>query len=155
MIFVTVGTQLPFDRLIRAIDEIAPSLNERIVAQVNHSSYVPLHLECRDYLCADEFNALFDEARLILSHAGTGTILSALMREKPIIIMPRLFCMGEHRNDHQLATAMKMNELHYVNVAYDKKQLHDFIRNGVQPLRTIGEKASEELVHSLTDFMRD
>ena len=32
MIFVTVGTQLPFDRMVRAIDEKV--LNERIIPQI-------------------------------------------------------------------------------------------------------------------------
>ena len=30
MIFVTIGTQLPFDRLIKAIDELAPQIDEEI-----------------------------------------------------------------------------------------------------------------------------
>ena len=33
MIFVTVGMQLPFDRLLQAVDEIAPRLGKRVVAQ--------------------------------------------------------------------------------------------------------------------------
>lgn len=155
MIFVTVGTQLPFDRLIRAIDEIVPDLaNEEVIAQTNNGNYKPLHIKVCDYICTGDFDKLMDRARLIISHAGTGTIISALMKKKPIIIMPRLAFLGEHRNEHQLATAMKMNELNYVHVAYDKKQLRDLLLNGdIQNLQCIGDYASEELIRSVFDFI--
>ena len=55
---------------------------------------------------------------MIYAHAGMGTILSALKQDKPIIIVPRLASLKEHRNDHQIATAMRMDELGYVYVAY-------------------------------------
>ena len=47
MIFVITGTQLPFDRLIRMLDELAPQLNEEIVAQVNGSGYLPHHIHMK------------------------------------------------------------------------------------------------------------
>lgn len=157
MIFVTVGTQLPFDRLIRAMDELAPLLGgERIFAQTKGGHYKPRNIEVMDYLCATEFMELATKARLIVSHAGTGTIISALVNKKPIVIMPRLAFRGEHRNEHQLATAMKMDELQYVHVAYDNKQLRDFILNDdMECLKELGETASDELVRSLTDFILD
>jgi UDP-N-acetylglucosamine transferase subunit ALG13 len=52
-----------------------------------------------------------------------GTIISALTQAKPLLILPRLASMGEHRNDHQIATAKKMQDLGYVQVAFDEKEL--------------------------------
>ena len=155
MIFVTVGTQLPFDRLICAVDEIAADLHgEEIIAQTNGGVYIPVHINTFNYVCATDFDALLTKARLVISHAGIGTIISALMKKKPIIIMPRLAFLGEHRNEHQLATAMKVNELNYVHVAYDKKQLRDLLLNGdIQNLQCIGDYASEELIRSVFDFI--
>ena len=88
MIFVTIGTQLPFDRLIKIIDELAPQLNEEVVAQVYQCGFTPQNIKTVDFLAPDEFNTLFDKARLIISHAGMGTILSALQKDKPIIVFP-------------------------------------------------------------------
>lgn len=154
MIFVTVGTQLPFDRLVRAVDEIAPSMDEEIIVQTNNGTYRPRNTSCRDYLCAEEFDEIFRRARLIVSHAGMGTIISALMYKKPIVIMPRFAFLGEHRNEHQFVTAMKMNELKYVHVAYDNKQLRDMILNkDIRSLRDLSNTASESLIRSLTDFI--
>lgn len=157
MIFVTVGTQLPFDRLICAIDEIAPYLDiERIIAQTNGGRYVAKNIECKRYFSAVEFNVLINQSRLILSHAGIGSIISAMTHEKPIIIMPRRASLGEHRNEHQLATARKMDELNFVNVVYNEQQLQDFILNkNIQSLHVLGGHASNRLIQSIADFIAD
>mgnify|MGYP006883531986 CR=1 FL=1 len=34
MIFCTIGTQAPFDRFVKIIDEVAAHLDEEIIAQV-------------------------------------------------------------------------------------------------------------------------
>lgn len=41
MIFVAVGTQLPFDRLIRTVDRWAQSSGEPGVAQIADGTYQP------------------------------------------------------------------------------------------------------------------
>ncbi len=154
MIFVVTGTQLPFDRLIRMLDEIAPQLDEDIVAQVNGSGYLPRHINTIDLLPPDEFDRLFSSARLIVAHAGIGTIITAMQQQKPIIIFPRIAALGEHRNEHQLATAEKMKEAGWVYVANTKEELSELLQTpDLHPLCTIGSSASESLVESITDFI--
>lgn len=155
MIFVTIGTQAPFDRFIRSVDLIASKTNEKVVAQTYKGIYIPQHIEYVDFLPPNEFNRLFNEARLIVAHAGMGTIISALAKKKPIIIMPRLASLGEHRNDHQMATAMKMNELGYVYVAYDNRQLETLILDqNLKPLYELEENQSERLADSIKCFLK-
>lgn len=108
MIFVTIGTQAPFDRFIKMVDEIAANLNEEVIAQTFKSQYKAKKIKTVDFLAPDEFNKLFKEARMIVAHAGMGTIISAMQHQKPIIIFPRIAALGEHRNEHQMATAKKM-----------------------------------------------
>ena len=154
MIFVTIGTQLPFDRLIRIIDKLAPQLNEEIIAQVYKCGFTPQNIKTVDFLAPDEFNTLFDNARLIISHAGMGTILSALQKGKPIIVFPRIAAMGEHRNEHQLATARKFKEMGSVNVAMNEEELTTMILNGKQTtLQHIGNSASPSLIRSIEEFI--
>lgn len=154
MIFVVTGTQLPFDRLIRMLDEIAPQLDEEIVAQVNGSGYLPRHINTIDMLPPDEFDRLFSSARLIVAHAGIGTIITAMQQQKPVIIFPRIAALGEHRNEHQLATAEKMKEAGWVYVANTKEELSELLQTpDLHPLCTIGGSASESLVESITDFI--
>ncbi|RYF19994.1 MAG: glycosyl transferase family 28 [Flavobacteriales bacterium] len=155
MIFITIGTQEPFDRLIKAMDEVANLFPEKkFYAQVSDTSYKALHLKTQSFLAPAQFNRLFNEAELIISHAGMGTIISALTQKKPILVVPRLVKFGEHRNEHQLATAKKMEELGYVRVAYDidalKNEVINLLRQTeVKPLRTLGNFASPELLNSL------
>ena len=154
MIFVTIGTQLPFDRLIKIIDELAPQLNEEIIAQVYQCGFSPKNIKTVDFLAPDEFNTLFDKARLIISHAGMGTILSALQKDKPIIVFPRIAALGEHRNEHQLATAHKFKEMGAVNVAMNEEELSSMLLNGeLATLQHIGNSASASLIQSIKNFI--
>lgn len=154
MIFVTIGTQAPFDRFIKIIDEMAPLLNEEIIAQVYKLGYKPKYIKTIDFLAPDEFNELFKKARLIVSHAGMGTIISALQLQKPIIIFPRIAALGEHRNEHQLATAQKFRELGSVYVAMNEEELKNLLlRKDLKLLQEIGERASENLIKSIEDFI--
>lgn len=154
MIFVTIGTQAPFDRFIKIIDEVAPQINEEIIAQVYKCGFTPKNIKTVDFLAPDEFNKLFDKADLIISHAGMGTILSALQQHKPIIIFPRIAALGEHRNEHQLATAEKFKELGSVYVAMNEQELKELmLRKDLVPLHEIGAEASESLILSLEEFI--
>lgn len=156
MIFATTGTQLPFDRFIRMLDDLAPLIDEEIIAQTGASSFHPQHIKTVGLLPPDEFDQLFSQARLIVAHAGMGTILSALQAQKPLIIFPRIAALGEHRNEHQLATAAKMREQGMVYVATDQAELKSLLLTpDLHPLHTISETASESLVQSITDFIEN
>lgn len=128
MIFLTTGTQLPFDRLVRAVDawlDGAASPPE-ICAQVlppPRDAYVPRHFETVARFSPAEYAAAFERADLIVSHAGMGTVLTALTEGKRICIMPRQMRYGEHRNDHQLSTAERLGAHPGLFTAYDEHDL--------------------------------
>ena len=154
MIFATIGTQAPFDRFVKMLDELCEGLDEEVIVQTIKSEYTPKNVKCVDFLPPDVFAEYFSRARMVIAHAGMGTILSALKQDKPIIVVPRLASLKEHRNDHQMATAMRMDELGYVYVAYDKKQLRDLLmQKDLKPLKHIGNQASDSLEKSLIEFI--
>ena len=125
MIFLTVGTQFPFDRLVRAVDEsLARSeLEEGVFAQVGRKGYRPRHMEWVETLEREVFAERVAGARALIGHAGIGTILIALEAGKPLLVMPRLQRYGEIVNDHQVATARKFAELGHVLLAYDESEI--------------------------------
>lgn len=150
MIFVTIGTQIAFDRLIRIVDELAGMTNETFVVQALNGDYIPKNFEVLNFIAPDEFNRFVEDARLIISHAGIGSILSAFDYAKPVIIFPRLASLKEHRNDHQMATAMAINEKGYAYVAYDKKQLKDLLSSvNLSALRGNVESKSNNILNSI------
>lgn len=150
MIFCTIGTQAPFDRFVRIVDEVAAHLDEEVIAQVYKSEYQAKNIKTISFLPPDEFNKLFSKARLIVAHAGMGTIISAMHQHKPIIIFPRIAALGEHRNEHQLATAQKMKELGYVYVANNVEELKELLtKPDLKPLHELGDFASQSLIDEL------
>ena len=125
MIFVTVGTQLPFDRLITAVDEWvgrAEPVNH-VFAQIGPTELRPRHVEWQAFIGPHECRRRMREADVIVAHAGKGTIHSALALGKPLVVMPRRAALGEHRNEHQLATARWLAESRGVSVAFDEREL--------------------------------
>ena len=131
MIVVTVGMQLGFDRLIAAMDALAPQLGMPVIAQTGKGSYRPQHMEARAKIAPAEFEALVGEARLIVAHAVIGTVLTAARCQKPILLMPRRADLGEHRNDHQRATVGKLAGRPGILVAADEHELPARIAEGL------------------------
>ncbi len=131
MILVTVGMQLGFDRLIAAMDALAPTLGQPVIAQVGKGAYRPAHMEARISIAPAEFEALVAQASLIVSHAGIGTVLTAARLEKPIVLVPRRAGLGEHRNDHQLATVRQLAGRPGIVVAEDEAALPAAIAAGL------------------------
>lgn len=156
MIFVTVGTDLPFDRMMRVIDDWARGHNRRdIFAQIGEGGWRPGFIQHAEFLQPPEFKKRFNEASLIISHAGMGTILSALFYGKPILVMPKRASLGEHRNEHQMATARRMSGSGLVSMAADETELRRML-DRLEDLpagRRIGPYAGPGLTDKLRDFI--
>lgn len=157
MIFVVVGTQEPFDRLIKFIDEWSSvSGYTDIEAQISKASYIPRNFPWFDFIPPNVFDERFKNADLIISHAGMGTIISALQYSKPIIVMPRLAKYKEHRNDHQLATATSFSQLNYVKSVYNQQELFKALndRSTLVPAPPISPFASSDLIGAISQFLQ-
>lgn len=139
MILLTLGTQLPFDRLVRALDEIAPTLNQPIFGQIGRSTYRPKSFEWAETMDPRVFDEKFRSADLVVSHAGIGTILTAQKHGKPIILFPREARYGEHRNDHQLATCNQLAGRAGIYIAHTTEELADLIKARPQAASTTAE----------------
>ncbi len=134
MILITIGTQLPFDRLIQDMDAIAPKLGRPVFAQIGPSKYTPKSFQYERSLHPLKMDEMIKKADIIVSHAGIGSILTAQRNGKPIIIYPRLARFGEHRNDHQLATCDKVKSYAGVYTADSKESLFDVLtRDSYEP----------------------
>lgn len=130
-LFVTLGTQkFPFDRLLKVLDEWVKAglyKKDEILIQVKELSYYPKHLNCVELLTLEQFNFYLNHADLIITHAGTGNIISCLKERKKFIIVPRLSKYGEHVDDNQLEIASIMQEKVNALVAKDMNELEKMI----------------------------
>ena len=150
MIFVTVGSQLGFDRMVGAVAAWARARGTgmhgtgthgtgmhggthgtgmhaaegtRMFFQTGATKVDLAGFEHMPVLSAEEIRRKFDEATLVVAHAGTGTIIECMLRGKPVIVMPRSASLHETRNDHQFATARRFQARGGVFVAWDETEL--------------------------------
>lgn len=151
LIFVTVGTQHPFPRLISGINDLAPSLGEQIIAQVCADVSTYPALDVRKSMSPVEYEAIFLRARLIVGHAGIGTVLSAKRFRKPLIVLPRSHKLGEDVNEHQFATARRINSVPGVYVIWKETELFSFMCR--DDLTAATDVASSEIA-SLVSYLR-
>ena len=104
MILVILGTQdKEFPRLLKAVDrEIKKgTIVDKVVVQAGQTRYESENMEIFDLLPAPEFDKLIDEADIIITHGGVGSILAAIKKNKKIIAAARLEEYKEHHNNHQ------------------------------------------------------
>ena len=124
MIFVTVGTQGHFDRLIRAVDKWAGLRGRKdVFAQIGPSDYRAEHIRTKPFIDPSEFRKHVEASSIVIAHAGMGSIITGLEFGRHIIVMPRRGDLGEHRNDHQVSTARHFAEQGRIVVAFNEDEL--------------------------------
>ncbi|SDN05385.1 PssE/Cps14G family polysaccharide biosynthesis glycosyltransferase [Bacillus sp. OK048] len=126
MIFVTLGSQkFQFNRLLEKIDDLIKNevIKDRVFAQIGASEYIPKNFESVDYMDADDFSGKVGISDIVITHGGTGAIISAVKKEKKVIAVPRLAKYGEHVDDHQLQLLKQFDEMGIIMACYDLDNL--------------------------------
>lgn len=154
-IFVTTGTQLPFDRLLEAVDLWASTnKNVKVIAQACESEKVFSNIELIKMLGPKDYQALCSSVDVIVGHAGMGTIITAHENEIPIVIMPRRFDLGEHRNDHQMSTVKKFKDTEGVYIAQDLGELLKILNSKqLLPCKNVICESRKQLIGSLNKLI--
>ena len=156
-IFVTVGTDQHFNRMVKIIDHwAATNPAVEIFAQIGETDWRPAHIDFTHFLTPAEFVEQIQSASLIVGHAGMGTILTALKHQRPVLVMPKRASLGEHRNEHQLATAKHLAALGKVKVSLNEAELMAALDNlnGITANSSVGPFASNSLTIKLSSFIR-
>jgi UDP-N-acetylglucosamine transferase subunit ALG13 len=109
LILVVTGTHhQPFDRLLRAADDVARELGEIVVAQVGPSALSLPHSAIHRSFVPDELERRMTEARVVVIHGGTSSFLAARALGRRPIVVPRRRAFGEHVDDHQVEFAASL-----------------------------------------------
>lgn len=126
MIFVSVGTwHLGFDRLIEALDHLADSrvIDEETIVQVGNSQYMPRNFKAIKFCTPVEFEKLVADSRVLITHAGVGAMMTGILNDRPVVVLPRKANLQEADDDHQFNTAEQFEKEGMVLVAYDTENL--------------------------------
>jgi len=123
-IFVMFGTQdKRFDRLLHAILASSVLKSHEVHVQLGYTkgNYEGIHYQ--EYYAEDELIEQIRQADAIITHAGVGSIVSALKLRKKTIVVPRLGKYKEQNNDHQVQIMERFASEGYIIPVVDEKLL--------------------------------
>ena len=131
MILVTLGTQKEnFKRLLDYIEN--SHIKEKIVVQAGYTKYESKKMKLFDFITYEEMQKLIDEASLVITHGGTGSILMPLKAGKKVIAVPRLAKYLEHVDDHQCQIVDVFSESGYILACNDGDNLYDVYQKSLK-----------------------
>src|SRR5271157_3416099 len=133
------------------MDEIAGTINEQVILQIGYTNYKPINADYFDFKnSSDEIKQLNRAARVVVSHAGVGSILTAIDEKTPVIIVPRQKKFNEHIDDHQLEIAKTISDNKNLIVAYNIEDLDELLKLNF----TFTESNNKStLVKSIKDYL--
>ena len=133
MIFVTVGThEQQFNRLLKEIDRLVETkvIKEEVFIQTGYSDYEPKHCKWSKLIPYKEMEQKVKDARIVITHGGPASFISALQVGKTPIVVPRQFEFDEHVNNHQLEFANQVEKrMGTIITINDIKELENAIKN--------------------------
>ncbi len=117
MILVLLGTQNnSFYRLLEEIDKLISEniINEEVIVQNGYTKYETQNMKLIDFVSKEELEKLLENADLIITHGGVGSIIMSIKKGKKVIAIPRLHKYSEHVNDHQKEIVELFNKKGYI-----------------------------------------
>lgn len=146
MILVMLGTQdKPFNRILKAVarEKKKGNIKDKIIAQIGCTNFKDDNIKTFDFSSKEEIESLIEKARIIITHAGVGTITECLSKDKKVIVVPRLKKYGEHTNDHQLQITKEFALKGYVLPLYDTKNLSKAL-NDIKTFKPVKYESNNE-----------
>lgn len=139
--FATVGATLPFGRLVELVNQArrAGLLPEHVILQtgVGNTVAVDEGIEVHEVLSFQDVRAILRRADIVICHAGTGSIITALQEACRVVAVPRLFERGEHYDNHQWEIASAFADRGIVSLVGADDTLDDALAKarGREPVR--------------------
>lgn len=158
MIFITLGSQkFQFNRLLKKVDELVKEekIHEKVFAQIGYSDYKPKNYEYKEFLDREEFKEMMKSSELIITHGGTGAIITGLKNDKKVIAVPRLSKYGEHVDDHQMQIVEEFGKTNIIEAVYDTEKLEESIENINNKKFEKYISNTQKIIESIEKFISD
>lgn len=153
MILVTVGTnEARFDRMLLTLEATLP--DEELLVQHGPSPIRPPGATCVDYLPYEELVYAIRRARVVVTHAGVGSIMTALANGKRPVVVPRLQRFGEAVDDHQVELGRRLHEAGLVTLVENPCDVGAALGATDGSASVIELAPDRRLVAELRDFVR-
>ena len=158
MVFVILGTQdKEFPRLLEAVDREIENGNikDEVIVQAGCTKYESKNMKIFDLLPLPEFEKTMDEADLVITHGGAGSILDAIKRGKKIIAAPRLAKYKEHHNDHQRQIISEFAKQGYILELRDFNKLGKLIEKSKNFKPKKFESNTNNMIKLIEEYIED
>ena len=158
MIFVTVGTQkFEFNRLLIKVDELIETgeIDEEVYAQTGACTYRPRHYEYKTFMPKDIMNGWMEKADTIVTHAGTGVIMTAVRMGKKVVAVPRRAEYGEHVDDHQYEIVRALGSKDIIEPVYDMDKLGEAIKKAKTTQYRMYESTRKQVTDQLDAWIQE
>ncbi|MDP3989960.1 MAG: PssE/Cps14G family polysaccharide biosynthesis glycosyltransferase [archaeon] len=134
VLFVTVGNG-KFNPLIKEIDRLKEEgkIKQDVVIQLGHGIYEPKN--CKWFRFSEGLDKYYNNADLIISHGGPGTVFEILRKKKKLIAIPnRDRTDPRHQVEYLRAMADETDSMLYcdrvkdIEYCLDKAKRHKFTK---------------------------
>lgn len=158
MIFVTLGSQrFQFNRLLKKLDELVENkvITEPVFAQIGYSDYKPVNYEYKDFIDRSEYLSREKDASVVITHGGTGAIVSAVKQGKKVIAVPRYAKYGEHVDDHQLQILKEFDEMNFIAACYEIEDLAKVYKDTLARTFTPYKTNQQVILNDIDAYIQD
>ena len=117
MIIVLLGTfPTAFKRPLIEIEKLCKKglITEEVIVQSGHTQFDSEYMKMRPFISPDELTELYKQARVVITQAGTGSLIKGMKLNKKIIAIPRLAKYGEVVDDHQEEILHEFTKLNHI-----------------------------------------
>ncbi len=158
LILVVLGThELPFTRLLEEVERLKKEgfITEEVIVQAGHTKYESDVLNIKPFVNYEVMDQLMEDASVIITHAGTGSVISALKKGKKVIAAARLKKYGEHNDDHQLQLLSIFLEQKHILSWGEGEDLSKVMKQTVSFEPVPFKSGKEKMFSILTNFIKE
>lgn len=153
-VFATVGNATqPFDRFVRLVDGAAAATGLATLIQVGRSSCRPEHARAVEFVGRPEFEQLIREADFVVTHGGSGSMMTAIRLGKQPIVVVRRSCFREVIDDHQQDLAGEFSRAGLVRLAESVDDLVAHLQEGPSPLPASAGFSNTRMLNIVERFL--
>lgn len=158
MVLVLLGTQNnSFYRLLEEIQKCIDDgiIKDKVVVQAGSTKFESNNMEIFNLIEQNKFNELIEQANIIITHGGVGSIVTAVKLGKKVIAVPRLKKYGEHVNDHQIQIVETFSKQGFIKGIKDVSELKEALIEINTFIPNKLESNTENIVNIIDDFIKN
>jgi UDP-N-acetylglucosamine transferase subunit ALG13 len=147
LIFVTVGTSLPHDGLIEAIDKLVEQgeITDEVIAQRGAGNYIPRHI--KSFRFKKGLGAYLSKAEIIISNCGAGTIIENATKGRKLVVIQNPDITGGH--EWEIVTKMERGK----HLIWCKGE--DQLKDAIEKARSMDFRAFQPTRLDLCSVLRE